>query len=622
MAIKDFHHPFQPYGIQQEFMEALYNCIDDGKVGIFESPTGTGKSLSLICASLTWLREHKRKTFDESLAAIEVDDNEPEWMLEHARAARQQEMQQIRTDLETRLSTIREKEKKTRERQTDGEPVSKRRKVKDDVDDLIDEEQFVLDECHLNDSATTSRTGMDIDSAKTTKLLEQLGILRPPNGDDMDSSYDETKVYICSRTHSQLSQLVGELRRVRLPPGLPPEPDITVEIGRQNVENLKQISLGSRKNLCINPKVSVLGEVGAINERCVELQQSSTAKQHKCRFLPSKDNEGSLLDFRDHALAKIRDIEDLAKLGTRLEVCPYYASRPAIGPAEVVTLPYPLLLQRSAREALGLSLKGHVVIIDEAHNLMNAVEGIHSTQIDEVRLKRAKDCLIVYLQKFRNRLKGANRVYLAQVIRVIDSLLMAVARLNAVSDRSGKVESADLLSGKGVDQVDLPKLVQYISESKLARKVDGYAAYIAGKEQGVLGNGRNQPERALGSPVLTLVQNFLTALINPGKDGRFFWNKEMDNCIIKYMLLDPSTHFHDIVEEARSVILAGGTMSPMNDYQHQLFPYLADLRTFSCGHLIPTSSLLVRTITSDALGRLDFSFKSRALESILEHWSL
>jgi chromosome transmission fidelity protein 1 len=37
---KDFHHPFEPYPIQQQFMAALYECIEDGKVGIFESPTG------------------------------------------------------------------------------------------------------------------------------------------------------------------------------------------------------------------------------------------------------------------------------------------------------------------------------------------------------------------------------------------------------------------------------------------------------------------------------------------------------------------------------------------------------------------------------------------------------
>jgi len=32
--------PFPPYPIQQDFMEALYNVISEGGVGLFESPTG------------------------------------------------------------------------------------------------------------------------------------------------------------------------------------------------------------------------------------------------------------------------------------------------------------------------------------------------------------------------------------------------------------------------------------------------------------------------------------------------------------------------------------------------------------------------------------------------------
>ena len=42
-----------------------------------------------------------------------------------------------------------------------------------------------------------------------------------------------------------------------------------------------------------------------------------------------------MFEFRDHALAGIRDIEDLAKLGKKMGVCPYYASRAAIKPSEV-----------------------------------------------------------------------------------------------------------------------------------------------------------------------------------------------------------------------------------------------------------------------------------------------
>lgn len=38
---RDFHHPYTPYPIQLDFMNALYQAIEDKCIGIFESPTGS-----------------------------------------------------------------------------------------------------------------------------------------------------------------------------------------------------------------------------------------------------------------------------------------------------------------------------------------------------------------------------------------------------------------------------------------------------------------------------------------------------------------------------------------------------------------------------------------------------
>jgi chromosome transmission fidelity protein 1 len=37
----DFHHPYTPYAIQEAFMETVYQVLEEGKIGILESPTGT-----------------------------------------------------------------------------------------------------------------------------------------------------------------------------------------------------------------------------------------------------------------------------------------------------------------------------------------------------------------------------------------------------------------------------------------------------------------------------------------------------------------------------------------------------------------------------------------------------
>jgi chromosome transmission fidelity protein 1 len=39
----DFHHPYTPYDVQEQFMRTVYDVLDrgQGQVGVLESPTGT-----------------------------------------------------------------------------------------------------------------------------------------------------------------------------------------------------------------------------------------------------------------------------------------------------------------------------------------------------------------------------------------------------------------------------------------------------------------------------------------------------------------------------------------------------------------------------------------------------
>ena len=48
---------------------------------------------------------------------------------------------------------------------------------------------------------------------------------------------------------------------------------------------------------------------------------------------------------------------------------------------QLVVLPYNTLLHAPTRQAVGIKLKGNVVIIDEAHNLMDTISNVYSVQI-------------------------------------------------------------------------------------------------------------------------------------------------------------------------------------------------------------------------------------------------
>lgn len=201
---------------------------------------------------------------------------------------------------------------------------------------------------------------------------------------------------------------------------------------------------------------------------------------------------------------------------------------------------------------------------------MDAISNIYSVTITLSQLNAATFQLTTYARKFQSRLKGRNRNYVAQVIRLIGSITSHLkSLLGGKGPAEGSVQASELMAGKGVDQINPYKLSRYLHESKLARKVDGYVEFS--KQE-----ASNQSKEAVAVPVLFHIQSFLLPLMNPSAEGRFFYQRSQDDVELKYMLLDPTNHFREIVEDARAVILAGGTMSPVRSIVCR--PFLSDER--------------------------------------------
>lgn len=368
---------------------------------------------------------------------------------------------------------------------------------------------------------------------------------------------------------------------------------------------MRLLPLSSRQRLCINPLVARLGSAEAINDRCAELQQGKPGK--RCAYVPKEELLGQTHEFRDTALATLPDIEDLHQLGKSLAVCPYYASRSALPAAEIVTLPYPLLLQKSARDALGIKLAGNVVIIDEAHNIMDAVANVHAAELRLSELRKVRGMLGVYVKRFGKKLKGENRVNVGRVGRVIDGLTEWMEGTTKLKQEHGTVDPNDLTRTRGIDQMDMYELIRYIQGSKLAYKIESYAAHVQDSKAGKKGAAKPS------APVLHALVSFLVVLTNPNAEGRIFYQKTSGpsaDVQLSYLLLSPTHAFSSVASSARAVILAGGTMSPFDDYRQQLFPSLAapKVTTLSCGHVVPPEKLCVWTLAGTGPHAPPFEF--------------
>ncbi|KAM4570874.1 regulator of telomere elongation helicase 1 isoform 2-T2 [Fundulus diaphanus] len=252
--------PFTPYECQKDYMSKVLECLLKKQNGVLESPTGTGKTLCLLCATLAW-REHMR----DSISARKIEELRGEKM-----------------------------------------------------------------------SPNTPQASW---GAAAT------------DGDRPAYYTDIPKIIYASRTHSQLAQVISELKNTSYRP--------------------KVCVLGSREQLCINQEVM--------------RQESNHIKVHMCRrkvstrsclYYNSVEEKSTDRDL----VHSILDVEDLVKFGNKQRVCPYYLSRSLKQQADVILMPYNYLLDPTSRRAHNIELNGAVVIFDEAHNVEKTCE--ESTSFD------------------------------------------------------------------------------------------------------------------------------------------------------------------------------------------------------------------------------------------------
>ncbi|KAF8837930.1 DNA repair helicase [Paxillus ammoniavirescens] len=582
-----------PYSIQNDLMKHVYSSIERKHITIVESPTGTGKTLSLLCSSLSWLTDERERARKGQAKQQASGSNVPTWVNAQAAQIRQRELEAQDREYEERLAKARKTE--ARLRALARARVTKRQRFSASTargPEGDDEDVFLPD--------GEAKDGDDNISPVVRALMEKVdkGVAKHPSSWSENQEPTCTKVYYASRTHSQLTQVLPELRKLNFRHISHDDTEQNSDTGRRQ---WRTVALGSRKQLCINDDIK--SKSGDLDEMCRGLLDAKEEK--RCHYLPPAEDGLRMLDFRDQILAVPKDIEDLAAAGQNAQTCPYYGSRRAIPQAELVTLPYNLLLQKTARDALGIDLSNQVVIIDEAHNLIPTLLSLSSVRVTSHGLLTSLKQVAAYYQKFRTRLSAVHSLHLKRLVGYLNAMQKVMedwkaskskAGLHTAEGRTEVMTIPDFMQrlGRKVEGINLLEVEAYLKQSKIARKISGYADMASSQEaQGYM---PEQLSPARATPPLHAVEAFMVGLAGAREDGRVIFaimddNIQSEGVEMKYQLLNPSTAFREVVDTARSVILAGGTMSPMSDVIAQLVPSVPSERvsTFSCGHIIPRS---------------------------------
>ncbi|CAH2244147.1 jg23453 [Pararge aegeria aegeria] len=651
-----FSFPFQPYDIQKKFMNELYFTIESRKVGVFESPTGTGKSLSICCGALQWLKDTNQKVVEMLQKEIEQlklelsnTTDTADWLQEEYEKIKKN---QLLITLQLKLDKIKHREAEFVELK---KRVSRYRTNLKRIDHQF-EKRDKPHEIEVTDNNECEEKG---------NIEDQDLIVGEYQNNDHESDCEETcvedekesstKIYISSRTHSQLSQFVGEIKRTVFN------------------DNTRVVTLASRQHFCINSDVTKLKNVNLINERCLDMQKSKTkttsmgdegkvlkkTKTKSCTSCPYY-NQNNIKALKEHLLVDIMDMEDIVKCGKQLKACPYYASRMALDDAEIILISHAGIVSSGARSGVSLKLQDNVLILDEAHGLTAALENAHCAPVSVKQLSSVKTFLEFYINKYRARLSSKNLLQLNQVNFVVGKLL-GVVKPKLSSDKKGQAavfSLEDFVIKAEIDHLRLRPLVEFCRNSRLAPKLHGFSMRYSQQAleqenekvevnkkasfkeflnkmskkkdqreeemQNIEKKANNQlnnlpTETSAGSGLYAILE-FLERLCDRGRNGRVL-AQHGENGQLKYLLLNPAEHFAQVVNQCRSVIVAGGTMEPVAEFQALLTNNSLEVdkvNVVKCEHVVPPDNVLGVCLSKGPSNvHLNFSYENRSSKDLL-----
>ncbi|CAH8478161.1 unnamed protein product [Schistosoma turkestanicum] len=740
----DFPYP-KPYSQQLELMQTVYKTLESNCCGIFESPTGTGKSLSLLTATLRWLLDYNEKqimllnNLQSQLKLMNHENKENntkgyDWIMEYDknRLLKQQIEPQIE-DLLIYQSSLQLIEKiKLSSSTSSSSLLTKHHIDSSNVDeititeanaDTIDIEQLkniidVPDDHHDNDDDDIflCQPNENLFNKHKINEFDETELNQQFENQQQESDNGLLRVIYCSRTHSQLGQIAKEFEKCKT-----------------LFDKVTIIQLSSRNLLCINENIYQLKHPDLINIACLELNRPRThkegqSKDFKCpmRNLTAVNNLSKHLLIGNSALnitssirgkqlsqssKSIKTVSSTSKEYQKDETsldntqlsqigCPYYANRKGIPLAQLILVPYSSLLQLSNRLASGLTLKNSIVIIDEAHNLLEATASSMSVSLSLMNdINKLEELFSDYLQYYRSRLSSFLILRLRQMKHFLQQLKLYLnttlknIQLSLSSTSFNVIIKTvnKLFSESNLDNINLSEFIDCLEYQHFIMKLIGFSKWsnirknfkhsdnvatnqtacskmtnllntmkrkysdannkCGNTSQVCISNKKSkidiEKSEGIGSSLFKF-HSFLQALEFSEEDARIIiepmknstklnlsispsdvssssndcTDDTLDLCL-RVIFLNPGRYLKDLVQEAKSVLLVGGTMQPFSEAIDQIFipsgKLPNEIVTFTCDHVINAKKQLAvyplgvhNHHSNEQAFSLDFTYQNRS----------
>ncbi|XP_037227472.1 Fanconi anemia group J protein isoform X4 [Falco rusticolus] len=654
--------PCKAYPSQLAMMNAIIKGLNNRQHCLLESPTGSGKSLALLCSALSWQQSLYEKS--QLMSSSEKEDRKPETSPPcrctcHSQSKSNEAATSVNNGASCSFnnyemgSSIKPGSPLTNTECKENETLASKLSVKKKLSQCDNEnDDFQADRKRIRPLETEQQVRKRHCFAKGVQLVDALNVHNQRNNGELIaqseksvktttfsaktssgpctecscSSGKETgkdtsnakkkengdrsfipKIFFGTRTHKQISQITRELKRTAY-------------------SSVPMTILSSRDYTCIHPVVSSSGSNR--NEMCVELLEGKHGKSCPYYHGVRKLSEHNALQLA-HGMYQAWDIEDLVSLGKKLRACAYFAARELMVGADIIFCPYNYLLDPQIRESMEINLKDQVVILDEAHNIEDCARESVSYGVTERQLRAAREELdFMVNNNIRQKAHEPLRAVccsLTNWLQKSSSQLVERGYETACKVWSGR-EMLTNLHEMGITGITFPILQKHLAT--VLEKEEKVS--VLGKEElieiPVVSPATQIVLKGLFMVLLCLFKDnsryaddYRVALqqtyawmeenqLDVSDTGAFFARPKRKRSLrqktevhmLNFWCLNPAVAFSDL-RGVRTIVLTSGTLSPMDSFSSELG--LKFSIQLEANHIIRNSQVWVGTVGAGPNGR-------------------
>uniref|UniRef100_A0AAR2IUB1 DNA 5'-3' helicase n=1 Tax=Pygocentrus nattereri TaxID=42514 RepID=A0AAR2IUB1_PYGNA len=609
------HFPCKAYPSQLAMMNSIVRGLNHGQHCLLESPTGSGKSLALLCSALAWQQaQYSMSDWNPDVTtpcqcACHSRDSDPctSSSKENSACKRSTLSSRLSEKLQASLTTEREQGDDD-DFKTDGKRMrapavdqkSRKRRclekgvvyIDDDGDAELErpvpEEIIIKEFSCLRDGQKAGEKAKDKDK-------------------EVNGKKTIPKIFFGTRTHKQITQLARELKRTLY-------------------STVPMTILSSRDHTCVHPEVMPHANR---NERCKELLEAKNGRS--CRFYHNvhKMREQSSLQWV-HGLHQAWDIEELVCLGSKLRSCAYYAARELMQEACIVFCPYNYLLDPLIRNSMEINLKGQIVVLDEAHNIEDCARESASFTLNQTQLLQSREeieGLVTYnIRRSNHEPLLAFCCSLLNWIEESSSALQERDYESACKVWTGK-EVLGIFHGLGITAGTFSALQKHL---EVVLEKEERISLVNGREDAVQIPTISSSTQSVLTSLFMVLEFLFRQNCRFADDYRvalqqsYIWTTQQDALdvhgffarpsrrrqstrtkklvhTLSFWCLNPAVAFSDLSDSVRSIVLTSGTLSPMGSFSSELgIKFSIQLEA---SHVISKSQVWVGTVGMGPQGR-------------------